>query len=75
MITDSDALKDAADAYVAKLRTAGVQVTSTHYNAVTHDFMMLNPLRNTRANKSAVAESTAALREALYAPQTPTTGK
>ncbi|MFJ5517274.1 alpha/beta hydrolase [Streptomyces griseoluteus] len=75
VITDSDALKDAADAYTAKLRKAGVQVTASHYGAVTHDFMMLDPLRNTQANKNAVAEATATLREALYASQASTTGK
>ncbi|MFE3162541.1 alpha/beta hydrolase [Streptomyces sp. NPDC059224] len=75
VITDSDVLLDAADAYAAKLRSAGVQVTSTHYSGVTHDFMMLNALRDTQGNKAAVAQTTATLREALYASTDPVGGK
>lgn len=75
VITDSDVLEDAAKAYAAKLRSAGVQVTSSHYGGVTHDFMMLNALRDTQANKDAVAETSATLHEALYAPGTPARGK
>ncbi|MER6072960.1 alpha/beta hydrolase [Streptomyces sp. NPDC001817] len=75
VITDSDALLDAANSYAAKLRSAGVQVTSTHYAGVTHDFMMLNALRDTQADKGAVAQTTATLREALYASTAPVGGK
>ncbi|MET8330880.1 alpha/beta hydrolase [Streptomyces sp. NPDC005181] len=75
MITDSDVLLDAANAYAAKLRSAGVQVTASHYSGVTHDFMMLNALAGTQADKQAVAETTATLREALYAPADPGPGK
>ncbi|MGW1723397.1 alpha/beta hydrolase [Streptomyces sp. NPDC002306] len=75
VITDSDVLEDAAKAYAAKLRQAGVQVTSSHYSGVTHDFMMLDALRDTRSNKDAVAQTTEALHEALYAPTAPAGGK
>lgn len=75
VITDSDVLVDAANAYAARLRSAGVPVTTSHYAGVTHDFMMLNALAGTRANKQAVAEITAALREALYASGDPGRGK
>ncbi|MFD5571272.1 MULTISPECIES: alpha/beta hydrolase [Streptomyces] len=74
VITDSDVLKDAADAYASKLKSAGVPVTTSHYSGVTHDFMMLNALRDTQANKDAVARTTATLRDALYA-TTPVGGK
>ncbi|WP_245687125.1 alpha/beta hydrolase [Streptacidiphilus griseoplanus] len=67
VITDSDVLLDGGNAYAAKLRAAGVPVTASHYGAITHDFMMLNALAATRSNLQAVAETTAALREALYA--------
>ncbi|WP_377272934.1 alpha/beta hydrolase [Peterkaempfera sp. SMS 1(5)a] len=67
VITDSDVLLDGADAYAAKLRSAGVPVSASHYGAITHDFMMLNALAATRSNQQAVAEATAALRAALYA--------
>jgi acetyl esterase len=67
VITDSDVLLDEATAYAAKLRAAGVAVTTSHYAGVTHDFMMLNALADTQAGKEAVAETTGTLREALYA--------
>ncbi|MDF3294361.1 alpha/beta hydrolase [Streptomyces silvisoli] len=66
VITDSDVLTDEGNAYAAKLRQAGVRVTTTHYPQITHDFMMLNALAGTRSNKQAVAETNAALRAALY---------
>lgn len=75
MITDSDVLVDAANAYAAKLRAAGVPVTSSHHSGVTHDFMMLNALADTQAAKQAVTQTTATLREALYAPTAPGPGK
>lgn len=75
MITDSDVLLDAANAYATKLRAAGVPVTSSHYSGVTHDFMMLNALADTQAAKQAVTRTTATLREALYAPTDSGPGK
>ncbi|MEU7336903.1 alpha/beta hydrolase [Streptomyces sp. NPDC007074] len=68
LITDSDVLLDAANSYAAKLRSAGVPVTSFHHAGVTHDFMMLNALAHTRAAEEAVAQATAALHDALYGP-------
>ncbi|MFE3902194.1 alpha/beta hydrolase [Streptomyces sp. NPDC059153] len=75
MITDSDVLLDAANAYAAKLRAAGVPVTSSHHGGVTHDFMMLNALADTEAAEQAVTQTTRVLREALYAPADPGPGK
>ncbi|MFB7273471.1 alpha/beta hydrolase [Streptomyces sp. NPDC056244] len=66
VITDSDVLLDGANAYAAKLRSAGVPVTNIHYGAITHDFMMLNALADTKSDKAAVAETTKTLRAALY---------
>lgn len=66
VITDSDVLSDEGSAYAAKLRQAGVPVTTTHYPQITHDFMMLNALAGTESNKQAVAQTNAALRAALY---------
>jgi acetyl esterase len=75
VITDSDVLLDAARAYAAKLRAAGVPVTYSHYGNITHDFMMLNALSGTRSDKQAVAETTGALRKALNASTGPAPGK
>ncbi|GAA1892906.1 alpha/beta hydrolase [Streptantibioticus ferralitis] len=66
VITDSDVLTDEGNAYAAKLRTAGVPVTTTHYAGITHDFMMLDALAGTQADKQAVAQTNSALRQALY---------
>ncbi|MGW1888307.1 alpha/beta hydrolase [Streptomyces sp. NPDC001970] len=74
VITDSDVLLDEGNAYAEKLRAAGVQVTSTHYGEVTHDFMMLNALANTTSAREAIAQTNNALRDALY-PAEPGAGK
>ena len=52
-------------AYAAKLRAAGVSVTTVRYDGTIHDFMMLNPLSGTNATRAAVAQATAVLRKAL----------
>ncbi|MER6981778.1 alpha/beta hydrolase [Streptomyces carpinensis] len=70
VITDSDVLLDAADAYARRLRQAGVSVALTHYPAITHDFMMLDALAGTAADKKAVAETTETLHKALYKDET-----
>lgn len=75
VVTDSDVLLDEGRAYAAKLRSAGVPVRTTHYGQITHDFMMLNALADTRSNRDAVAETTAVLRKALHAPAEPAPGK
>ncbi|GAA3062548.1 alpha/beta hydrolase [Streptomyces glomeratus] len=66
VITDSDVLYDEGRDYAAKLRSAGVPVTHVHYEHMIHDFVMLNGLAGSDAAKSAVAQATNALRNALY---------
>ena len=51
---------------VAKLRAAGVAVTTVRYDGITHDFMMLNPLSNTCATRGAIAQAISFLRDALH---------
>jgi acetyl esterase/lipase len=63
---EADVLRDEGEAYAARLRSAGVAVTTVRYDGITHDFMMLNPLSGTRATRAAVAQATAVLRDALY---------
>jgi acetyl esterase len=58
-------LRDEGDAYAARLRRAGVAVTTVRYDGITHDFMMLNPLSRTHATRAAVAQSISILRDAL----------
>jgi acetyl esterase/lipase len=65
IVDEADVLRDEGEAYAARLRAAGVQVTTVRYDGTTHDFMMLNPLSNSRATRAAVAQSIAVLRDAL----------
>jgi acetyl esterase len=63
---EADVLRDEGEAYAAKLRAAGVPVTSTRYNGTIHDFVMLNALRDTDAAKAATAQGGEFLRTALW---------
>ena len=44
IVDEADVLRDEGEAYAARLRAAGVAVTTVRYDGITHDFMMLNPL-------------------------------
>jgi len=66
LITSSNVLRDEGMAYGAKLRAAGVPVTSVHYPKVTSDFVMLNPLRETAAAREATRLAGTTLRQALH---------
>ena len=65
IVDEADVLRDEGEAYAARLRAAGVAVTTVRYDGTTHDFMMLNPLSGSRATRAAVAQSIAVLREAF----------
>jgi acetyl esterase len=66
IVDEADVLRDEGETYAARLRAAGVAVTTVRYDGITHDFMMLNPLSGTRATRAAVAQAIAALRQALH---------
>jgi acetyl esterase len=66
IVDEADVLRDEGEAYGARLRAAGVAVTTVRYDGITHDFMMLNPLSSTHATRAAVAQAIAVLRQALY---------
>jgi acetyl esterase len=66
IVDEADVLRDEGEAYAARLRAAGVPVTTVRYDGITHDFMMLNPLSNTRATRAAVAQAISILRDALH---------
>jgi len=51
-----DVLRDEGEAYAKKLRMAKVPVISTRYGGTIHDFIMLNPLRETLASKAALGQ-------------------
>jgi acetyl esterase len=65
MVGEADVLRDEGEAYAARLRAAGTPVTTVRYDGITHDFMMLNPLRETHATHAAIAQAIAILRLAL----------
>lgn len=62
---ENDPLRDEGEAYVHKLIQAGVTVTATRYLGTIHDFVMLNPITHTPAPRAALAQATAALRNAF----------
>jgi acetyl esterase/lipase len=66
IVDEADVLRDEGEAYGARLRAAGVAVTTVRYDGITHDFMMLNPLSGTHATRAAIAQATAVLRQALH---------
>ena len=66
IVDEADVLRDEGEAYAARLRAAGVPITTVRYDGITHDFMMLNPLSGTRATRAAVAQAISILRKALH---------
>jgi acetyl esterase/lipase len=65
IVDEADVLRDEGEAYAARLRAAGIPVTTVRYDGITHDFMMLNPLSATHATRAAVAQAISVLRDAL----------
>ncbi|WP_432893358.1 alpha/beta hydrolase [Kribbella sp. CA-245084] len=65
IVDENDVLRDEGEAYARRLTEAGVRTTSVRYNGIIHDFMMLNPLRQTAATTGAVEQAIQILRKAL----------
>jgi acetyl esterase/lipase len=65
-VDEADVLRDEGEAYAAKLRMAGVPVTTVRYDGTIHDFMLLNSLSETKATRAAIAQATAFLRQAFH---------
>ena len=55
---EADVLRDEGEAYARKLRLAEVDVTAIRYQAMIHDFVMLNSLNNTSACRAAMDSAT-----------------
>jgi acetyl esterase len=70
-VDEADVLRDEGEAYAAKLRAAGVAVTTVRYDGVVHDFMLLNSMSQAHATRAAIAQATAFLRAALGTEQMP----
>jgi acetyl esterase/lipase len=65
IVDENDVLRDEGEAYGRKLTEAGVRTTSVRYNGIIHDFMMLNPLRQTATATGAIEQAIHVLRKAL----------
>ncbi|MFF4625327.1 alpha/beta hydrolase [Nonomuraea jabiensis] len=65
IVAENDVLRDEGEAYAGKLAEACVPTTSVRYNGTLHDFMMLNPLRDSFAARAATAQAIDVLKTAL----------
>jgi acetyl esterase len=74
LVDEVDPLRDEGEAYAAKLRAAGVPVTTVRYDGVVHDFMLLNAMSESLATRAAIAQATAHLRAALGTAEGPNGG-
>ncbi|BEL08853.1 alpha/beta hydrolase [Actinoplanes sichuanensis] len=66
IVAEADVLRDEGEAYAAKLRAAGVDVTAVRYQGIIHDFVLLNALKDTHAAKAATRQGGDFLRDALH---------
>lgn len=64
-VDEADVLRDEGETYAAKLREAGVPVTTVRFDGTIHDFMLLNSLSETRATRAAIDQATSFLRGGL----------
>ena len=55
---EADVLRDEGECYAINLRRAGVNVTAIRFQAIIHDFVMLNALDQTKACRAAMDVST-----------------
>jgi acetyl esterase/lipase len=62
---EADVLRDEGEAYAAKLRAAGVEVTAVRIGGVIHDFVMVDALRPTHGAETAITLATTTLKNAL----------
>lgn len=65
IVDENDVLRDEGEAYARRLTRAGVRTTSVRYNGILHDFMMLNPLRESAAATAAIEQAIHVLGKAL----------
>jgi acetyl esterase/lipase len=65
VVDENDVLRDEGEAYGRKLIQAGVSTTLVRYDATIHDFMMLNPLRESAATTAAIEQAIHILRKAF----------
>ncbi|WP_327371144.1 alpha/beta hydrolase [Streptomyces sp. NBC_01217] len=62
---EADVARDEGEQYARALRLAGVPVTAVRYLGTVHDFVSLNPLRNSPITRAAIRQGGRFLGEAL----------
>jgi acetyl esterase len=62
---ENDPLRDEGEAYGRKLMDAGVPVTTTRYNGMIHDFVLLNAIRNLPEVQASIRQASDGIRGAL----------
>jgi acetyl esterase/lipase len=62
---EMDVLRDEGEAYARKLDRAGIDVTSTRYNGLIHDYGLLNPISRVPGVRSALLHASAELKKRL----------
>lgn len=60
---EADVLRDEGEAFANKLREAQVPVTAVRFQGTIHDFVMLNPLSQSRTARGAITLATTWLRQ------------
>ena len=65
---EMDVLRDEGEAYARKLDHAGVDVTSTRYNGLIHDYGLLNGISRVPGVRSAMLQASAELQKRLHFP-------
>ncbi|MCI0574565.1 MAG: alpha/beta hydrolase [Myxococcaceae bacterium] len=63
LVGENDVLRDEVEAYAHKLSEAGVTAATTRCLGTMHDFVLLNPITNTPAPRTAIRLATATLRQ------------
>jgi acetyl esterase len=62
---ENDPLRDEGEAYARKLREAGVEVVSTRYDGMIHDFVLLNGIKDVPGTQAALRQISAEIRRRL----------
>jgi acetyl esterase/lipase len=62
---EMDVLRDEGEAYARRLDQAGVDVSSTRYNGLIHDYGLLNPISQVPGVRSALLHAAAELKQRL----------